>query len=95
MIVFQKEAMILRFRQMSFEQTGDEAEDFVQFVIAEPFDKGLQQRIVGKFLQVKDDGVLVVLAVEPEADQPLVGFDELMRMSGHGAGLSFIWGSGF
>ena len=80
---------------MSFEQTVDEAEDLVQLVIAEPFDKSLQQCIVGKFLQIKDDGILVILAVEPEADQPLVVFDELMRMYGHGAGLSFLRGSGF
>ena len=86
MIVFQKEAMILWFRQVSFEQTADEAEDVVQFVIAETFDKGLQQRIIGKFLQVIHDGVLVIFAVEPEADQPLVGFNELMRMCGHGVG---------
>jgi hypothetical protein len=89
MIVFQKEAMILRFGQVSFEQTADKAEDVVQFVIAEPFDKCLQQRIVGKFLQIIHDGVLVIFAVEPEADQSLVGFNELMRMCGHGVGYSF------
>ena len=95
MIVFQEEAMILRFRQVTFEQTGNEAEDVVQLIIAESFDKSLQQRIVGKFLQVIHDGILVVLTVEPEADHPLVGFDELMRMCGHGVGLSFFRGSGF
>jgi hypothetical protein len=94
MIVFQKEAMILRFGQVSFEQTADKAEDVVQFVIAEPFDKCLQQRIVGKFLQIIHDGVLVIFAVEPEADQSLVGFNELMRMCGHGVGLSFFQSSG-
>jgi hypothetical protein len=81
--VLQKQAVVFVIRKMPAQQPVDEIEDFGQLMVIQTLYDGGHDRIIGKFLKIADEGVLICLTVEAESDQTRVTFDKLMGMLGH------------
>jgi len=54
--MFEKKAMVFLFGEMSPQKPHDDIDQLHHFVIGEPFPKHFHQLIVGKFLEIDDQG---------------------------------------
>jgi hypothetical protein len=69
---------------MFLQQPADQLENLLQFPVFQSADERLDEIVVGKFLQVINNGVFVRLPIGPESYQAVVGFHKSMRVFGHG-----------
>jgi hypothetical protein len=70
---------------MPAQQPVDEIEDLDHLTIVQALDDRCNDGIVGELLKIADDGFLVGVPVESEADESIVGFDESVSVSVHAA----------
>jgi hypothetical protein len=80
MVVFEKKAVIVRLRQMFFQQARNQGKYFFKFRIAQVGNQVLHQGVVGKFLQIEQDGFFIGLTVKSKTHKALVGLDKIMGM---------------
>jgi hypothetical protein len=77
--------MIFGFTEVLFQQSRNQMKNFGKLLVGQSLDQLGHQRIVGEFLQIADDRAFVDLSIQPETDQPIVGFYEMMCMQRHGS----------
>ena len=75
--------MVFFFVQVLVEQFAELIEKRQYLRIAHAFDQRLDQGVVGKLLQVVDQGAFVRRAIEAEPDEAVEAFDKKMGVFGH------------
>ena len=83
MIIFEKKVVVFRFCQVIFKNAVDQLKGFLELSVCHsPGDYG-HELVIGKFLKIVDNCILIGFAICTESDKAAVIFNKVVAVKAH------------